>query len=103
MKCHISISLQVSVYVSDINDNAPVFPANGYSVFISEGALANQAVIGATAYDADTGNNSKLTYEIISGNNGGMLIYIISYELMHSYYLNFQNISLRKESNDFIF
>ena len=49
-----------------------MFPASGYSIFISEGALANQAVITATALDADTGNNSMLNYEIIKGNDSGM-------------------------------
>ena len=62
----------MNVYLLDINDNLPIFPTNGYSVFISEGALANQDVIVAKALDSDSANNSKLSYEIMDGNQGGM-------------------------------
>ena len=59
--------------VMDINDNAPYFPIGGYSVKISEGAKANSEVIAAAAQDPDAGSNSKLIYELISGNTGGKL------------------------------
>lgn len=38
---------------------------------IAEGAKANQDVIAAIATDKDAGENSRLTYELISGNTGG--------------------------------
>lgn len=57
--------------VMDINDNTPLFPPNGYSVKISEGAKANSDVIAAVAIDPDAGSNSELIYELISGNTGG--------------------------------
>lgn len=57
--------------IRDINDNPPVFPVNGYKTMISEGAKSNQDVIAAIATDKDTGENSRLTYELISGNSGG--------------------------------
>ena len=63
--------LQVHVLVTDVNDNQPVFPPFGYRVNISEGARANSDVIAAKATDLDSGSNSKLTYELISGNAGG--------------------------------
>ena len=56
--------------IMDINDNTPLFPPNGYSVKISEGAKANGDVIAAVAIDPDAGSNSKLVYELISGNTG---------------------------------
>eukprot|EP00795_Rhopilema_esculentum_P002535 gene2535-730_t len=62
---------QVNVYLLDVNDNQPVFPANGFSVFISEGALANQDIVKATAVDVDAWNNSEIHYEIITGNEEG--------------------------------
>ena len=40
-------------------------------MFISEGALANQDVVKATAVDVDASNNSKIHYEIIAGNEEG--------------------------------
>ncbi|XP_078366665.1 protocadherin Fat 4-like [Oculina patagonica] len=61
----------VRVLVMDINDNTPLFPPNGYSVKISEGAKANSDVIAAVAIDPDAGSNSELIYELISGNTGG--------------------------------
>ncbi|XP_048580487.1 cadherin-23-like isoform X2 [Nematostella vectensis] len=61
----------VRVLLNDINDNPPVFPPNGYSVMISEGAKANQDVIAAIAIDKDAGESKRLTYELISGNTGG--------------------------------
>ena len=63
----------------------PVFPASGFSVFISEGALANQAVVAATAFDADAGNNSRLSYEIVDGNNGGITTIIFIIIINHHY------------------
>ena len=56
--------------IMDINDNTPLFPPNGYSVKISEGAKANSDVIAAVAIDPDAGSNSELVYELISGNTG---------------------------------
>ena len=56
-----------------------MFLANGYSIFISEGALANQAVIAATALDVDAGNNSKLNYKITDGNDGSRWLIVIPF------------------------
>ena len=56
--------------IVDINDNTPLFPPNGYSVKISEGAKAKSDVIAAVAIDPDAGSNSELVYELISGNTG---------------------------------
>ena len=58
----------------DINDNPPIFPPTGFSVLISEGALANLDVIAANATDNDVGINGKLRYEIIAGNDEGWFL-----------------------------
>eukprot|EP00794_Sanderia_malayensis_P020074 gene20074-22044_t len=66
-----AIPANVTVFVYDVNDNAPTFIQNGFSVFISEGTLANQNVTIAKAVDKDTGQNAKIKYEIIAGNDAG--------------------------------
>ena len=61
----------MKVIIVDINDNPPVFPPDGYTVIISEGAKANQDVVAAKATDKDAGDNQKITYELLSGNTEG--------------------------------
>ena len=74
---------QVRVLIVDINDNTPLFPPNGYSVKISEGAKANSDVIAAVAIDPDSGSNSELVYELISGNTGSESNGRINYNFCH--------------------
>ncbi len=57
--------------MQDINDNAPRFLSHEFSVFISEGALANQNVTALTAFDNDAGENGTVNYQIIAGNDHG--------------------------------
>lgn len=67
-------SALVTIEVKDSNDNAPVitFPHNfNNTVYISNRIALGQTVSRIIAYDIDTGRNAKLSYQAISGNEGG--------------------------------
>ncbi|XP_060555146.1 cadherin EGF LAG seven-pass G-type receptor 2-like isoform X2 [Ruditapes philippinarum] len=65
----LSATVSVEVTVNDINDNSPIFSQKIFYASIPEDAPKNMQVIRVTANDADTGQNARLTYEIISGDN----------------------------------
>jgi len=58
----------VTVTVSDVEDNAPVFPGDPYIVYVAETAAPGTVVITVAATDADgTPANNVVTYEFIKG------------------------------------
>uniref|UniRef100_A0A8C2IZQ9 Protocadherin-16 n=1 Tax=Cyprinus carpio TaxID=7962 RepID=A0A8C2IZQ9_CYPCA len=66
-------STVVSVKVLDINDNAPVFSSPEYHAQVTENSPLGTALIYVSAYDPDLGANGTITYNIISGNNRGLI------------------------------
>lgn len=68
----LSSSLTVRVEVQDVNDNAPRFvsPATK-TVAVMEDSKVGQPICQITAVDKDTGENSRVTYTITSGNEDG--------------------------------
>ncbi|CAL4102728.1 unnamed protein product, partial [Meganyctiphanes norvegica] len=56
------------IHVNDINDHAPVFEKFEYSTVLSELVPIGTYVAGITANDEDTGVNSNIFYQIVSGN-----------------------------------
>ncbi|XP_062845988.1 neural-cadherin [Trichomycterus rosablanca] len=62
----------VRVFISDVNDNKPVFAQNVYEVDVDEDADVGSAVLTVSANDGDEGANAKLRYQITSGNTGGV-------------------------------
>ncbi|KAM8861815.1 neural-cadherin-like [Synchiropus picturatus] len=62
----------VRVFISDVNDNKPVFAQRLYEVGIDENADVGLAVVTVSANDEDEGANAKLRYQITSGNKGGV-------------------------------
>ncbi|XP_070545455.1 LOW QUALITY PROTEIN: cadherin-23-like [Ptychodera flava] len=56
----------VIIDIVDINDNGPVFTKQQYTAGLSIDAKYESELITVVAVDADTGNNSKLHYSIIS-------------------------------------
>ncbi|XP_035275512.1 neural-cadherin-like [Anguilla anguilla] len=61
----------VRVFISDVNDNKPVFAQSVYEVSVDEDADVGFAVVTVSANDGDEGANAKLRYQITSGNTGG--------------------------------
>lgn len=78
---------EVTVHVTDINDNAPEFTPPTMTVTLTEGNLtAGIHVIQVNATDKDDGNNKLITYSISGGNlgdvfriNGGTVRYASSF------------------------
>ncbi|XP_048585401.1 fibrocystin-L isoform X2 [Nematostella vectensis] len=62
----------VSVIVSDVNDNSPVFSHDEYRALVKETARVGEAIIRARATDRDAGTNARLHYTITSGNEQGL-------------------------------
>ncbi|XP_069619786.1 protocadherin gamma-C5-like isoform X41 [Ranitomeya imitator] len=57
-------STQLTVIVSDINDNAPVFDQPRYKVNIPENVPLKTVIIKLNATDSDEGVNSEFTYSL---------------------------------------
>ncbi|KAM4705531.1 neural-cadherin-like [Rhinophrynus dorsalis] len=62
----------VRIFVSDVNDNAPVFPQERYETSVEEDKDVGYAVMTVNANDQDEGANAKLRYQITSGNAKGI-------------------------------
>ena len=67
-------TVMVTVTISDINDNPPIFNPEVYFVSVREDISTNSQVITVFATDADKPNtdNSRIVYSIQSGNTGGV-------------------------------
>ncbi|XP_033742322.1 LOW QUALITY PROTEIN: protocadherin Fat 4-like [Pecten maximus] len=58
----------ILVYIKDVNDHHPTFTKTQYRVSLSETVPVSSYVTSLTAVDLDTGDNAKLSYAIVSGN-----------------------------------
>ncbi|XP_006823457.1 neural-cadherin-like [Saccoglossus kowalevskii] len=63
----LSGTVTATIYVDDINDNAPEFPQEQYYTTVSENLAVDSSVYSVKAFDRDEGINS---YSITSGNIG---------------------------------
>ncbi|ESO94055.1 hypothetical protein LOTGIDRAFT_104487 [Lottia gigantea] len=61
----LSCTSEVNIYISDINDNAPVFTLTENTFSIQEDARINTLVTRVTATDKDLGINKKIVYGIM--------------------------------------
>lgn len=64
---NLSASANVTVYLNDVNDNAPVFLALSYNVELPENVTAGSRVVQVAADDVDTGMFGKIQYTAILG------------------------------------
>ncbi|XP_061450651.1 neural-cadherin-like [Rhineura floridana] len=62
----------VRIFISDVNDNKPVFTKRVYEVNVDEDQDVGSTVIAVSANDEDEGTNAKLRYQITAGNSGGV-------------------------------
>ncbi|KAM5298817.1 protocadherin-12 [Ctenodactylus gundi] len=60
----LSAKRQLSIQISDANDNAPVFEKSQYEVFTRENNLPLLHLITIKAHDADLGINGKISYRV---------------------------------------
>ena len=64
----------VTVLVTDVNDNYPMFLTNRYFASINEAVAIGQSVIQPNATDPDSGYFGFISYRIISGSDGKFTI-----------------------------
>ncbi|XP_031340977.1 cadherin-related tumor suppressor [Photinus pyralis] len=57
-------AVNLTITVSDENDNSPVFSSPSFEIYIADNTKAGQFVFGAKATDNDIGRNSKITYSL---------------------------------------
>ncbi|XP_058849785.1 neural-cadherin-like [Acipenser ruthenus] len=62
----------VRIFISDVNDNKPIFAQSVYEVNVDEDTDVGFVVITVSANDEDEGANAKLRYQVTSGNTGGV-------------------------------
>uniref|UniRef100_A0A2I3H1V3 Cadherin EGF LAG seven-pass G-type receptor 3 n=1 Tax=Nomascus leucogenys TaxID=61853 RepID=A0A2I3H1V3_NOMLE len=60
--------VNIQVMVQDVNDNAPVFPAEEFEVRVKENSIVGSVVAQITAVDPDEGPNAHIMYQIVEGN-----------------------------------
>ncbi|XP_030641031.1 cadherin EGF LAG seven-pass G-type receptor 3 [Chanos chanos] len=60
--------VHIQVSVMDVNDNAPVFPADDFEVLVKENSAVGSVVAQITATDPDEGANAQIMYQIVEGN-----------------------------------
>ncbi|CAG5991796.1 unnamed protein product [Menidia menidia] len=54
----------IKVLVADVNDNAPLFPVSHYQLSVEENNQPGMPLLQVSASDADSGNNSRVTYRL---------------------------------------
>ncbi|XP_056296023.1 protocadherin alpha-3-like [Pseudoliparis swirei] len=59
----------VTVYVSDVNDNAPSFPEDFVNIYLKENSKVGTVVKTVTATDADFSNNGQVRYSFLESNS----------------------------------
>ncbi|XP_072252477.1 protocadherin alpha-3-like [Leuresthes tenuis] len=63
----------VSILVSDVNDNAPLFPESTINVYVKENSAEGTVMKRVTATDADTDQNSQVTYSFLQSKSNTLL------------------------------
>ncbi|XP_075061006.1 protocadherin gamma-B1-like [Mixophyes fleayi] len=56
----------ISLIISDVNDNPPVFQKSHYVAYITENNLPGGSIYSVQATDSDTEENGKITYSIVN-------------------------------------
>uniref|UniRef100_G1U2P3 Protocadherin gamma subfamily B, 1 n=1 Tax=Oryctolagus cuniculus TaxID=9986 RepID=G1U2P3_RABIT len=62
----LSSSISVTVHISDVNDNAPVFHQAAYVVHVPENNPPGASIAQVSASDPDVGPNGQVSYSIVA-------------------------------------
>ena len=62
--------ISLTVDISDENDCVPVFDGLYFNASVPENEFGSVSVISVTASDCDSGDNGRVTYQLVSGNQG---------------------------------
>ncbi|KAF2984957.1 hypothetical protein EK904_000381, partial [Melospiza melodia maxima] len=65
---------RVKISVSDVNDNAPAFPAPSDSILLPEATEPGATVYTLQAEDRDSGANGQVAFELLSGGEGTFVV-----------------------------
>ena len=66
----LSATANVTINITDVNDNSPVFTQPQFTVNFSEVTEISSVIFTAIASDADSGINANISYSIVMGNMG---------------------------------
>nr|XP_046262324.1 protocadherin alpha-3-like [Scatophagus argus] len=61
-----------SIHVSDVNDNAPLFPQAQINVYVKENSPVGAVIRTVTATDADIHQNSQVSYSFLQSNSDSL-------------------------------
>ena len=67
----LSNTTEVTVTISDENDNSPMFSIPVYNINVTESSSVGTVVLELDASDRDAGSNARLNFAILSGNDRG--------------------------------
>lgn len=70
-KVKLTDSVRVTIYITDVNDNCPVFQRIPYKVEVSEGAAVGASIMRVFSTDADEGLNGDIYYKLVGGDEMG--------------------------------
>ncbi|XP_018592618.2 protocadherin alpha-3-like [Scleropages formosus] len=62
----------ITVHVSDMNDNAPLFSDSKLNVHVKENSPVGTCIQKLTAFDADSDENAQVTYLLLESNSNGV-------------------------------
>ncbi|XP_026095423.1 protocadherin gamma-A5-like isoform X3 [Carassius auratus] len=57
-----STNTTLTLKISDVNDNAPVFQRQSYTAYVMENNSPGVSVLSVKAHDKDSGNNARISY-----------------------------------------
>ncbi|XP_063046850.1 protocadherin gamma-A11-like [Engraulis encrasicolus] len=58
----LSTNKTMTLKISDVNDNPPLFPQKSYTAYITENNSAGVSIFAVEALDKDAGNNARVSY-----------------------------------------
>lgn len=85
--------LQLTINVTDANDNPPVMESSLYNPMILEEEPPPQTVIRVRATDADSGVNGKVTYRLSNDGDGAFSLDSETGEIFTNYRLDRESVS----------
>ncbi|XP_060768604.1 protocadherin alpha-2-like [Neoarius graeffei] len=59
----------ITVQVSDVNDNAPLFLQDSINIYVKENSQVGAVIKTMSAFDADIYENSQITYTLVENNS----------------------------------
>ncbi|XP_053575573.1 uncharacterized protein LOC128664795 [Bombina bombina] len=61
----LSVTINVNIIVSDVNDNPPIFTNSSYTLSLPENMVPGTLIFQISALDKDSGKNSHILYSIV--------------------------------------